>query len=78
MVQDGSETASKDKTKDMTSMDVPMVRQQLRAAEMLDAIRIHRQGMVHASWNGLRPDRLSLLADFSCITVLFVVSLFVF
>ena len=32
-------------------MDVPLVRQQLRAAEMLDAVRIHRQGQrqVHTS-----------------------------
>ena len=28
-------------------MDVPLTRQQLRAAEMLDAVRIHRQGRVY-------------------------------
>ncbi|XP_048583145.1 unconventional myosin-XVIIIa-like isoform X2 [Nematostella vectensis] len=31
-------------SKEMATLDVPMVRQQLRSAEMLDAVRIHRQG----------------------------------
>ena len=30
--------------KEITAMNVPLVRTQLRSAEMLDAVRIHRQG----------------------------------
>ena len=30
--------------KEISSMNVPLVRNQLRSAEMLDAVRIHRQG----------------------------------
>ena len=30
--------------KELSSMNVPLIRHQLRSAEMLDAVRIHRQG----------------------------------
>lgn len=30
--------------KEVSSMNVPLIRHQLRSAEMLDAVRIHRQG----------------------------------
>ena len=30
--------------KEVSSLHVPLVRNQLRSAEMLDAVRIHRQG----------------------------------
>jgi myosin heavy subunit len=38
-----------EKNKDLASLDVPLSRQQIRAAEMLDAIRIHRQGRMSYS-----------------------------
>ena len=43
---DGSDAAqSVGRTgKEMSSLNVPLVRHQLRSAEMLDAVRIHRQG----------------------------------
>lgn len=43
---DGSDTAqSVSRTgKEISSLNVPLVRHQLRSAEMLDAVRIHRQG----------------------------------
>lgn len=43
---DGSDVAqSVGRTgKEMSSLNVPLVRHQLRSAEMLDAVRIHRQG----------------------------------
>ena len=42
-----------------TQMNVPLVRQQLRAGEMLDAVRIHRQG------KRLHPQYISALAPLS-------------
>lgn len=43
---DGSDTSqSVSRTgKEISSLNVPLVRHQLRSAEMLDAVRIHRQG----------------------------------
>ena len=42
---DSSDALSGSRTgKEVTTMNVPLVRQQLRSAEMLDAVRIHRQG----------------------------------
>lgn len=47
LIADGQQEGA-DKTKEeVASLDVPLVRQQLRAAEMLDAIRIHRQGITY-------------------------------
>ncbi|XP_031549200.1 unconventional myosin-XVIIIa-like [Actinia tenebrosa] len=44
LIADGLQQEGADKDKEVASLEVPLVRQQLRAAEMLDAIRIHRQG----------------------------------
>lgn len=42
---DSRDTELGNKTgEDLSSLNVPLVRTQLRSAEMLDAVRIHRQG----------------------------------
>lgn len=45
-----------------TQMNVPLVRQQLRAGEMMDAVRLHRQGKFlvpsHRENNAIAPDFL--------------------
>lgn len=55
---DGVDGESLSRTgKELSSMDVPLIRHQLRSAEMLDAVRIHRQGglTVALSFNTCLP-----------------------
>lgn len=51
--------------KELSSMNVPLIRHQLRSAEMLDAVRIHRQGGLTVA--------LSLLP--ACLDALFLLGL---